>query len=68
MSRPSLCITIAWLSAGDGTIVESRSVVDAVRCAVEVQSAMVERNLGLLPDRSIEFRIGIHLSDIVEER
>jgi adenylate cyclase len=52
---------------GDGALVEFRSVVEAVRCAVEVQNGMVERNAGLLPDRRIEFRIGIHLGDIVEE-
>ncbi len=52
---------------GDGSIVEFRSVVDAVRCAIEVQNAMVERNAGLPPDRRIEFRIGIHLGDVVEE-
>jgi adenylate cyclase len=53
--------------AGDGAIVEFRSVIDAVRCAVEVQSGMVERNAGLPPERRIEFRIGIHLGDVVEE-
>src|SRR6185436_17227489 len=52
---------------GDGAIVEFRSVIDAVRCAVEVQSGMVERNAGLPPERRIEFRIGIHLGDVVEE-
>ena len=52
---------------GDGAIVEFRSVVDAVRCAIEVQNAMVERNAGLPPERRIEFRIGIHLGDVVEE-
>ena len=52
---------------GDGSIIEFRSVVDAVRCAIEVQSGMVERNAGLPPDRRIEFRIGIHLGDVVEE-
>jgi adenylate cyclase len=52
---------------GDGSIVEFRSVVDAVRCAIEVQKAMVERNAGLAEDRRIAFRIGIHLGDIVEE-
>ncbi|MBV9287727.1 MAG: guanylate cyclase, partial [Hyphomicrobiales bacterium] len=52
---------------GDGSIIEFRSVVDAVRCAVEVQSGMVERNTGLPPERRIEFRIGIHLGDVVEE-
>src|ERR1700675_1791435 len=52
---------------GDGSIVEFRSVVDAVRLAIEVQNAMVERNAGVPPERRIEFRIGIHLGDIVEE-
>ena len=52
---------------GDGSLVEFRSVVDAVRCAIEVQSGMVERNAGLPPERRIEFRIGIHLGDVVEE-
>jgi TolB-like protein/Tfp pilus assembly protein PilF len=52
---------------GDGALVEFRSVVDAVRCAIEVQTAMVERNAGLSPERRIEFRIGIHLGDVVEE-
>ena len=52
---------------GDGAIVEFRSVVDAVRCAVEIQNAMVERNAGLPDDRRIEFRIGVHLGDVVEE-
>src|SRR6187399_803187 len=51
----------------DGAIVEFRSVIDAVRCALEVQSGMVERNDGLPPERRIEFRIGIHLGDVVEE-
>jgi adenylate cyclase len=52
---------------GDGALVEFRSVVDAVRCAIEVQNAMVERNAGVSEDRRIEFRIGIHLGDVVEE-
>src|SRR5246500_2838097 len=52
---------------GDGILIEFRSVVDAVRCAIEVQNGMVERNAGLPPDRRIELRIGIHLGDVVEE-
>jgi adenylate cyclase len=52
---------------GDGSLVEFRSVVDVVRCAIEVQNGMVERNAGLPPERRIEFRIGIHLGDVVEE-
>src|SRR5512144_2630091 len=51
---------------GDGALVEFRSVVDAVRCAVEVQNGMIERNAGLPTDRRIDFRIGIHLGDLVE--
>ena len=52
---------------GDGALVEFRSVVDAVRCAIEVQNGMVERNAGLPQERRIDFRIGIHLGDVVEE-
>jgi adenylate cyclase len=52
---------------GDGSIIEFRSVVDAVRCAIELQNAMVERNAGLPPERRIELRVGIHLGDVVEE-
>src|SRR5271168_4964537 len=52
---------------GDGIFIEFRSVVDAVRCAIEVQNGMVERNAGLPTERRIEFRIGIHLGDVVEE-
>ena len=52
---------------GDGSIIEFRSVVDAVRCAIEVQTGMVERNAGLPREKRIEFRIGIHLGDVVEE-
>ena len=52
---------------GDGSIIEFRSVVDAVRCAIEVQTGMIERNAGVPPERRIEFRVGIHLGDVVEE-
>jgi TolB-like protein/class 3 adenylate cyclase len=52
---------------GDGILIEFRSVVDAVRCAIEMQIGMVERNGGLPPDRRIDFRIGIHAGDVVEE-
>jgi adenylate cyclase len=52
---------------GDGSIIEFRSVVDAVRCAVEVQTSMIERNAGVPPEKRIEFRIGVHLGDVVEE-
>jgi TolB-like protein/class 3 adenylate cyclase/Flp pilus assembly protein TadD len=52
---------------GDGFIVEFRSVVDAVRCAIEMQHGLMERNAGLPTERRIDFRIGIHLGDVVEE-
>jgi TolB-like protein/class 3 adenylate cyclase len=52
---------------GDGSIIEFRSVVDAVRCAIEVQTGLIERNAGVPPEKRIEFRVGIHLGDVVEE-
>ena len=52
---------------GDGSLIEFRSVVDAVRCAIEVQNGLVERNAGVPPERRIEFRVGVHLGDVVEE-
>jgi adenylate cyclase len=52
---------------GDGSLIEFRSVVDAVNCAIEIQRAMAERNAEVAPDKRIEFRIGIHLGDVVEE-
>src|SRR5215472_254980 len=52
---------------GDGILIEFRSAVDAVNCAVEVQNGMVERNAGLPEDRRIVLRVGIHVGDVVEE-
>jgi adenylate cyclase len=52
---------------GDGSLIEFRSVVDAVRCAIEVQNGLIERNAGVAPERRIEFRVGVHLGDVVEE-
>jgi adenylate cyclase len=52
---------------GDGALIEFRSAIDSVRCAVEIQQGMVERNAGLPHERRIEFRIGVHLGDVVEE-
>ena len=52
---------------GDGSVVEFRSVVDAVRCAIEVQTGLIERNAGVPPERRIECRVGVHLGDVVEE-
>ena len=53
---------------GDGSLIEFRSVVDTVRCAIELQTGLIERNAGLPPERRIEFRVGIHLGDVVSAR
>jgi adenylate cyclase len=52
-------------TAGDGMLVEFISVVDAVRCALEVQRAMIERNVDVPQELRIEFRIGIHVGDVI---
>jgi adenylate cyclase len=52
-------------TTGDGALIEFASVVDAVRCAVDVQRGTAERNVGVRPDKRIEFRIGINVGDIV---
>jgi adenylate cyclase len=52
---------------GDGLLVEFHSVVDALRCAIEVQRAEAERNAGLMAERRLAFRIGINLGDVVVE-
>src|SRR5216684_3873331 len=54
-------------TTGDGLLVEFGSVVDALRCAAEMQAALAESNASLPPDRHIEVRIGIHQGDIVVE-
>ena len=52
-------------TTGDGMLVEFASVVDALRCAVEVQRTMAERNVEVSPEKRIEFRVGIHQGDII---
>jgi adenylate cyclase len=52
-------------TAGDGVLAEFASVVDAVRCAIEVQRTMLDRNAGTAADRLIQFRIGINLGDVM---
>jgi len=52
---------------GDGFIAEFRSAVDAARCAIEVQDSMANRNRDLPPERRMDFRIGIHVGDVVQE-
>jgi len=54
-------------NTGDGLLAEFASVVDAVRCGVEVQQGMTERNAAVPADKRIEFRIGIHQGDVVIE-
>jgi adenylate cyclase len=54
-------------NTGDGLLAEYPSVVDAVRCAVEVQRGMVERNAAVSPEKRIEFRVGINLGDVIAE-
>src|SRR6516162_8982760 len=54
-------------TTGDGLLVEFGSVVDAVRCAVEVQQGMAERNAEVSEEKRIEFRIGINLGDIIRD-
>jgi adenylate cyclase len=54
-------------TTGDGMLVEFPSVVDAVRCAAELQRAMVDREAGMPEDRRIRFRIGINLGDVIVE-
>ena len=54
-------------TTGDGLLVEFASPVKAVRCAIEVQQGMADRNANLPQDRRIEFRIGINLCDVIVE-
>ena len=54
-------------TTGDGMLVEFVSVIDAVRCAVDIQRGMAERNAEVPPDRRIEFRIGINVGDIISD-
>jgi len=52
-------------TTGDGLLLEFSSVVDAVRCAVDVQRGMAVRNEGVSPDKRLDFRIGINVGDII---
>ncbi len=54
-------------TTGDGLLVEFASVVDAMRCAVEVQHEMAERNAGVPEERRLQFRIGINIGDIIKD-
>jgi adenylate cyclase len=54
-------------TTGDGMLVEFSSVVDAVRCAVEIQRAMVDRNVEVPDDKRITFRVGVNLGDVIAD-
>src|SRR5213079_2738625 len=54
-------------TTGDGMLVEFVSVVDAVRCGVDIQRGMAERNAGVPEDKRIEFRVGINVGDIISD-
>ena len=54
-------------TAGDSLLIEFPSVVEALRCAMDIQSAMAERNADVPEDRRITFRIGINLGDVIEQ-
>ena len=52
-------------NTGDGVLAEFASVVDAVRCAAEIQRAMADRDLDLAEERRLRFRIGVNLGDVI---
>src|SRR5262245_1069924 len=54
-------------TTGDGMLAEFPSVVDAARCAAELQRAMIDRDAGIPEERRIRFRIGINLGDVIVE-
>jgi class 3 adenylate cyclase/pimeloyl-ACP methyl ester carboxylesterase len=54
-------------TAGDSILIEFPSVIEALQCAVDVQSGMAKRNAGIPEDRRIAFRIGINLGDVIEQ-
>src|SRR5271169_6978785 len=54
-------------TTGDGILIEFSSVVDAVRCAIDVQVGMLPRNANLVSEQRIEFRVGINVGDVVVE-
>ena len=57
--------TLSW--AGDGIVAEFPSVVEAIRCAVEIQNEIAERNAAVPEDRRMQYRIGVNLGDVIAE-
>jgi adenylate cyclase len=55
-------------NTGDGMLAEFSSVVDAMRCALDIQRGMAERNAGVADEKRIEFRMGINVGDIIIDR
>jgi class 3 adenylate cyclase len=55
------------MTTGDGMLVQFSSVVDAVRCSVEIQRAMLDRNAETSEDKRITFRIGVNLGDVIAD-
>jgi adenylate cyclase len=65
--KPAIAAHHGRIVKRTGSIIEFPSVVDAVRCAIEVQNGMAERNAGPPEDRCIEYRAGVHLGEVAEE-
>ena len=63
---PRIAVTI-FSSAGDGVVAEFPSIVEAIRCAVEIQSEIAERNAAVPKDQRMRFRIGVNLGDVIAE-
>src|SRR5215469_1554423 len=55
-------------NTGDGVLAEFASVIDALRCATEIQRGMIDREADVADDRRIKFRIGINLGDVIAEQ
>ena len=54
-------------SAGDGVVADFPSIVEAIRCAVEIQNEIAERNVSVPEDGRMQFRIGVNLGDVIAE-
>src|ERR1700686_4044694 len=54
-------------NTGDGMLAEFPSAVNAVRCAIEIQRSMIDRNANIPEDKCISFRVGVNLGDVIVE-